>query len=70
MTNPSNAAEKPSTGCGCGDIWPCPEALRLRGAWLDAHRHCADAKVAWLRAQKEATIAQAWYRAHVEASNG
>lgn len=67
MTNPSNAVEKPATGCGCnlkGKL--CPEGERLYQATAAAWRRMRSGKA--LRAEYEQACEP--YRAHVEASNG
>lgn len=78
MTNPSNAVEKPATGCGCkrnmyGKVDMCPEGRRLsRVALQEAERatqmwgRCALSDEEW----KDFDTAYHAWRAHIEASNG
>lgn len=77
-TNPSNAVEKPATGCGWGchvaaDV-RCPTGMRLWDEVEAAYRRYIDG---WpyatgreeLRATKDYAGAYRAYRAHVEASS-
>lgn len=80
MTNPTNAVEKPATGCGCQPAIPaadgrwCEEGTRLWDAVLDAYQRYIRR---WpygtgreeLRATKDYGAAWKAYRAHIEATS-
>lgn len=78
MTNPSNAVEKPATGCGCGYGTPppdseCPVGENLWNAVLDAYQRYIrrwpdeDASRELHAIRDYRTTWEAW-RAHVEDS--
>lgn len=77
MTNPTNAVEKPATGCGCraqitpGDLGRmCPEAKRIAKKMSDALFRNAHTNEAHQQAYQEWLDARSEFQAHVEASNG